>query len=153
MAKFQDYFQRMLEENEKLFREFKEVHDKYAQSKPTWQGEFNRVGGMVLEVIREWEGRLCGRQERGENAVFSGKLADKFQGLVKEYYPLIDFVGVEVVREAEEEASQVSEEGEDEFGFGRLSGLAVAKAEVDVDIDEVERMGDDDDDFVLRKLI
>lgn len=96
MPKFREYFREMIDTHEEEFKEFADVHALYAQDKKKWQDEFNQKGEVVNEIIRTWESRLCGKSERGNNAVFSSRLAEKFRGEVKAFFPLIDFVGVKI---------------------------------------------------------
>lgn len=145
MPKFRDYFRQMTAENQELFGDFAAVHAKYALDKSANQEEFNRIGAVIQEVVREWEGRLCGYSERGDNAVFSKNLAEKFYGEVKAFFPLYDFIGIEVVKpgvkvdkvEQVEELKKVKE---------------VAKV-VDKDMAEIDAMDMNNvDDFVIKKL-
>jgi len=132
MPKFRDYFRQMMDENQEMFANFAQVHTKYQQDKQQWQEEFNKQGEKVVEVVREWEGRLCGHQEKGDKAVFSANLAEKFWGEVKAFFPLIDFVGVEVVKKADPkkviEVRRVQEVQE------------VKKEDMDPDIWEIEKI-------------
>jgi hypothetical protein len=95
MPKYRQIFRQMLDENEVLFADFKVLHDKYADDQEKWQREYNEQGKPVIKLIQDWERRLCGQMERGNNAVFSSTLADKFWTEVRAFFPMIDFVGVE----------------------------------------------------------
>lgn len=95
-AKYQKYFQLMVEKNKKLFDDFQVVHNGFALNPEKWEDRFHTNGREVLDVIRDWERRLCSGMERGNNAVYSNKLAEKFWGLVKEKLPLIEKVGLKV---------------------------------------------------------
>lgn len=86
----------MVKANKALFASFKEVHDKYQKDQETWQNEFNEKGQAVIVVVRDWEKRLCSHMEKGENALYSSSLADKFWAEVRGLLPLIDFVGVQI---------------------------------------------------------
>lgn len=94
MTKYKKYFQEMFDQNQELFVTFKEVHDGYQTDRKHWSARFHTQGAPVVEVIREWERRLCSGMERGKNSVYSSKLAEKFWGEVKNYLPLIERVGV-----------------------------------------------------------
>jgi hypothetical protein len=94
MTKHEEYYQHMVDENLDLFGDFQDIHDKYAKNPQIWQTKFNLVGEKVVEVIRDWERRLCRESERGQFGKFSASLADKFWTLVRKDYPKIDFVGV-----------------------------------------------------------
>ncbi len=143
MPKYRDYFRRMLAVESELFEEFGAVHAKYEKNQERNQDEFNRVGKRVVEVIREWENKLCDRTERGVHSKFSSRLAEKFQEEVKTFFPLIDFVGVEVTRPAV-----------DFVVNGKKNEEKVSEEEMDTDILEIEKIAVlDDDGFTLKKLL
>ena len=96
MIKFKEYFQKMCAENAKLFDEFQFIHDLYAANKKANQVVFNEQGTLVRRVIEDYDRRLCSRMEKGSNATYSARLSEKFWGLVKTRYPLIDFVGATI---------------------------------------------------------
>lgn len=94
MAKYQQQYQEMVQQHQQLFDEFKKVHDLYAQNKSAHQQEFNDRGEPVLDLIQQYENRLCRKSERGGYSQYSAQLAEKFWGLVRKHYPLIDSVGL-----------------------------------------------------------
>lgn len=94
MTKHEKYYMEMIEQNRELFNQFMDIHDKYTNDQSSWQVKFNAVGERVVEIIRDWERKLCRHSERGQYGVFSGNLADKFWTLVRKDFPKIDFVGV-----------------------------------------------------------
>jgi hypothetical protein len=94
MTKYEKYFQKMIEENQTLFDEFKALHAKYSLDPEAWQTEFNREGAKILKLINEHENKLCHHSEGGQYAKFAGNLADKFQKEVRKLLPLIDHVGI-----------------------------------------------------------
>jgi hypothetical protein len=94
MVKYKEYVQKMLSENRDLFNGFKKIHDRYALRSDGLQEEFNKKGEKVLEVVREYENRLCANTERGVYNKFSGGLAQKFQDEVRKEFPMIDHVGL-----------------------------------------------------------
>ncbi len=94
MTKYKAYFQKMLDENQKLFADFKEIHDKYSLDMDIWQEAFNQKGEEILKIIHEYENRLCHHSEGGQYAKFAGNLAEKFQTQVRQRFPLIDHVGI-----------------------------------------------------------
>lgn len=100
MPKFRDYFRQMLAENEQLFADFSEIHNLYQSDRAKWQDEYNQKGAPVLEVILEWERRLCGHSEKGTYAKYSANLAEKFRSEIKAFFPMIDFIGLKVVQPA-----------------------------------------------------
>lgn|SRR5690606_10348135 len=94
MTKYKQYYQHMMTENQELFDAFKQIHDGYQADRKQWSQRFHQEGQAVVDVIRDWERRLCAGMERGQNGVYSSKLAEKFWGEVKQYLPLIERVGV-----------------------------------------------------------
>ena len=84
----------MIDENSLLFNDFMDLHDKYLKDPENWQVKYNMVGEKVIEMIRNWERKLCRDSERGQFGKFSANLADKFWNLVRTDFPKIDFVGV-----------------------------------------------------------
>jgi hypothetical protein len=96
MVKYKEYLQKMLEENKDLFDEFKILHEKYVKSSNGLQKEFNKKGEKILEIVREYENRLCTNTERGMYNKFSVGLAQKFQDEVRKIFPMIDHVGLKV---------------------------------------------------------
>lgn len=93
-SKYEVYFQEMLEQNRELFEEFIEIHNKYAENPKEWQEKFNEVGSPVLDVIRKYENRLCAKSGNTGYGKFTTTLADKFQAIVKQYFPKISQVGI-----------------------------------------------------------
>ncbi len=84
----------MSDQNAELFARFEPIHQGYKTDRKAWSKQFHEVGKEVVEVIREWEHRLCNGMERGHNAVYSAKLAEKFWGEVKLRFSHIELVGV-----------------------------------------------------------
>ena len=96
MPKFRDYFNQMFKQNQELFFRFKLLNDDYGKDRQKYKAEFDEVGKQVVIIIKDWEKRLCGHMEKGENAAFSAKLADKFWEEVRTYFPYVDLVGVQI---------------------------------------------------------
>ncbi len=96
MIKFKEYFQTMCAENIKLFADFQFIHDLYQGNRKANQVVFNEKGFAVRRIIEDWDRKLCGRMERGANATYSARLSEKFWGLIKTRFPLIDFVGATI---------------------------------------------------------
>lgn len=94
MTKYKQYFQKMLEENKNIFQSFEEIHAQYHLEPEKWQEQFNLEGEKVVSIIREYENRLCSHSEGGKYGKYSARLAEKFQALIKNRYPKIDFIGV-----------------------------------------------------------
>jgi sugar-specific transcriptional regulator TrmB len=96
MTKYKDYVQKMLDDNSKVFEKFKALHDEYALNQDGLQDKFNKEGEAILEIVREYENRLCTNTERGMYNKFSGNLAEKFQNEVRRHFPMIDYIGLKV---------------------------------------------------------
>lgn len=94
MVRYKEYIKKMLEENQKLFDEFRIIHTNYFQNQEKYQAEFNDVGSRVLVVIKEYENRVCANTERGMYNRYSGNLAEKFQNEIRGIFPMIDFIGL-----------------------------------------------------------
>ena len=90
----------MLSAHAEMFKAFDEIHALYVLDPDANQKRFNEEGERILEVIREYENRLCNKSQRTGYAAYTARLAEKFQELVKTRYPQIDHVGV-IIREAE----------------------------------------------------
>lgn len=84
----------MIENNTDLFDNFKQVHDAYVLVPEVNKARFNALGSEVLDVIRDWERRLCGKSESGQFGKFSSGLAQHFWDEIRKVYPKIDFVGI-----------------------------------------------------------
>ncbi|KKQ51853.1 MAG: hypothetical protein UT19_C0005G0036 [Candidatus Woesebacteria bacterium GW2011_GWB1_39_10b] len=94
MTKYKEYVAKMLEENKEVFESFRKLHDEYALNSDGLQDRFNMEGKKVLEIIHEYENRLCANTERGMYNKFSQGLAEKFQNEVRKIFPKIDYVGL-----------------------------------------------------------
>lgn len=94
MRQYQAYFQQMMEANKPLFDEFKKIHDAYVEEPDFWKAKYNEVGRDVLDIMRDYERRLCSQSEKGQYGKFSSNLSAKFWAEVKTVFPKIDFVGV-----------------------------------------------------------
>ena len=97
MPKYKDYLNKMLSENKSAFEEFEKIHNEYALNPENFQTTFNREGIKVLEIIKEYENRLCANTERGMYNKYSTSLAEKFQNEVRKQFPMIDHIGIKVV--------------------------------------------------------
>lgn len=96
MTKYKEYLDKMLVENKSVFDDFKLIHDQFVKDRMVYQEEFNRKGEIVVEIIRNWEKRLCSRMEGGKNGVYSANLSEKFWQEIRKIYPKIDLVGVKL---------------------------------------------------------
>lgn len=95
-TKYKEYVDRMLEAEKELFDAFKKVHDEYALNEDKLQDAFNKEGEKILEVLNEWENKLCNQSEKGGYSAFTPKLAEKFREEVKKHFPMIDHIGIQV---------------------------------------------------------
>ena len=84
----------MMETHKALFDEFRLIHSKYMSDPDTHQIEFNKKGQPIMEIIRDYEKRLCAHSEGSGYGKFSSSLADKFWKEVRLIFPKIDFIGV-----------------------------------------------------------
>jgi len=94
MQKFKKFYTLMCDQNEDLFNKFDKIHADYIMNSKANEKKFHEVGLDVVDTIRFWEQKLCAGMERGNNAVYSDKLADKFWEEVRARYSHIDLVGV-----------------------------------------------------------
>jgi sugar-specific transcriptional regulator TrmB len=93
-TKYKEIFEEMVEKHEKEFDSFQELHDKYEKNPQKWQSDFNKEGEKIMEIVREYENRLCGHMENTNNATYSANLAEKFHNEIKRYLPKLDMIGV-----------------------------------------------------------
>lgn len=97
MTKYKEYFLKMLNENKEVFDEFKKLHDLYAQDEDKYQEMYNTDGNKVMDIVREYENRLCRQTEKGMYNVFSPKLSEKFHEEIQKQFPLFDHIGLKVI--------------------------------------------------------
>lgn len=95
MSKYRQFVNLMLEENRELFDEFKPIHDAYVLSPAINQAKYNAIGSEVMDVIRDYERRLCAKMGAGQYSKFSMNLSEKFMEEIKQIFPKIMFIGVE----------------------------------------------------------
>lgn len=86
----------MMDENKELFDNFKCVHDAYVLNPQANQARFNDIGRDVVDVIREYERKLCGNMNSGAYGAFSQNLSQKFWDEIRKVFRKIDFVGATV---------------------------------------------------------
>jgi len=96
MQKYQEFYQKMIDDHHAKFSNFFKIHDNYVANPVLAQDEFNSEGRQIVEIIRDYERKLCGHSEKGQYSKFSSNLADKFWSEVRKDFPKIDFVGVKV---------------------------------------------------------
>jgi len=98
MTKYKEYIQKMIRENKEEFEVFQKLHDEYSLNPDKLQEQYNKGGEKILEIIREYENRLCANTERGQYVKFSGGLAEKFQAELRKIFPMIDYIGLKMVQ-------------------------------------------------------
>lgn len=92
-TKYRQYYQNMVTQNQKLFTDFKMVHDQYVAQQIDQQ-EYNKSGLRVVDIIRDWDRRLCSAMGKGAFSKYSEQLSDKFWSEVRKEYSHIDKVGL-----------------------------------------------------------
>lgn len=95
MTKYRAAVQEMLEQNQELFDEFKPIHDAYVLNPEANQAKYNSIGSEVMDVIRDFERKLCAKMGAGMYSKFSTNLSEKFMEEIAKIYPKIMFIGVE----------------------------------------------------------
>ena len=98
MTKFTEIYKKMWDDHREQLEGFRETHDLFQQDRAKYSQEFNEKGKPVMDILREYEDRLCSGMERGMYGKYSDKVAEKFWQRVKKDFPLIELVGVEVSR-------------------------------------------------------
>lgn len=99
-ARYKEYVDRMISENKDLFDRFVDIHERYGLDQSTWQEKFNEEGAKVMDLVHEYENRLCSNTERGMYNKFSGGLSEKFMAEVRKRFSMIDHVGLIVEKPA-----------------------------------------------------
>lgn len=95
-AKYRQLFEEMRQQNESLFKKFKDIHDSYQQDRDANEEKFHEVGGQVVAIIRDWERKLCSGMGRTRYGHYSAGVAEKFWDLARKEFELIDMVGVKI---------------------------------------------------------
>jgi hypothetical protein len=93
MTQYQKFVQLMLTENKEIFDNFKGVHDAYVLNPSLNQDRFNAIGKEIVDIIREYERKLCGNMNSGAYGAFSQNLSQKFWDEIRKIFKKIDFVG------------------------------------------------------------
>lgn len=86
----------MIGENKELFDNFTNIHEAYVLNPQMNQAKFNQIGSEVLDVIREYERKLCGNMNAGKYGAFSSNLSQKFWDEMRKVFRKIDFIGAQV---------------------------------------------------------
>jgi hypothetical protein len=92
--KYKEYVTRMLESEKELFTNFKKTHDAYLLNPKGMQEALNKEGEKIMEIVRDWEDKLCRQSEVGGYGSYTTNLAEKFNAEIKKYFPKIDHVGI-----------------------------------------------------------
>jgi len=93
-AKYKQYFTQMQEQNQELFDDFLRIHKLFEVDEKKHGEEFHQIGQKVVDVMRDWDRRLCSAMGRGAFSKYSEQLSEKFWGEAKKIFPLIYSVGV-----------------------------------------------------------
>lgn len=96
MTKYKDYVKRMLDAEKEVFKNFKKLHDEYSLREDELQDVFNKEGAKILDIVNEWENRLCKQSESGGFSKFTPKLSESFRGEIKKLFPMIDHIGIQL---------------------------------------------------------
>ncbi|OGM80688.1 hypothetical protein A2434_01160 [Candidatus Woesebacteria bacterium RIFOXYC1_FULL_41_14] len=94
MTKYKEYYEKMVSENKDIFGKFTKIHFEYSIDQNQNQETFNDIGEKILNIIHEWEDRLCKHSENAGFGSYTSNLAEKFQAEIKSHFPLIDHVGI-----------------------------------------------------------
>lgn len=95
MSKYRQFVNLMFEENRELFDEFSPIHEAYVLNPAVNQAKYNAIGSEVMDVIRDYERKLCAKMGAGQYSKFSMNLSEKFMEEIKAIFPKIMFIGVE----------------------------------------------------------
>lgn len=101
-SKYQEYYQQMVDSHPDLFQKFQTINDEFARQPEKVEKEFHEVGQKVLDVVREFDRRLCSAMGRGVYSQYSQQLSEKFWTLVRSHFSHIDMVGVHVKKKGNE---------------------------------------------------
>ncbi len=88
----------MITQHQALFDEFLTIHDRFKSEPAAAEADFHRVGQQVVDIVRDFDRRLCSAMGRGVYSAYSQKLSEKFWSLVRQDFDQIDLVGVRVKR-------------------------------------------------------
>lgn len=95
-AKYKEYYEKMLEENKEEFADFRDIHDAYEKSQDDLQEDYNTKGKEILEIVIEYENKLCRQSEKGGYSQYTPRLAEKFREVIKKDFPMFDHIGIVV---------------------------------------------------------
>lgn len=93
MTKTDQYYTLMLEQNQRIFDIFRQVHNEYEKNPQVYQELFNETGREIQDIVRRYENMLCSGTENGGYGKFSTKLSEKFQARILKDFPKYNHIG------------------------------------------------------------
>ena len=78
-TKYQEYFNLMIKNNKEAFLAFNKLYSKYTKDQDSLQDVYNVEGKKIMEIIHEWENKLCARTEKAGFGNYSTNLSEKFR--------------------------------------------------------------------------
>ena len=96
MSKYREAVTQMLEENKELFDEFKPIHEAYVINPAVNQAKYNAIGKDVVDVIRDYERKLCAKMGAGQYSKFSMNLSEKFMEEIQKIQTPIQYFSMRV---------------------------------------------------------
>lgn len=95
MTKYKSLVDQLYKENQTVFAAFRPVHDLFAQNQKAYSAQFNLLGKPVMDLVLQYEKKLCAQMDGGKYGVYTCNLSEKFRHEIKMTYPYLDFIGVE----------------------------------------------------------
>jgi len=93
-VKYKNYIDLMYNQNQELFEKFVIVHDNFANNPKEHGMQFHKEGQKVIDIMRDWERRLCRNMGKGQFSAYAVKLSEKYWLEIEKKFPLIRKVGV-----------------------------------------------------------
>ena len=97
-TKYKQYYVQMEQQNKAEFDAFQPIHDGFVQNSAAFETEFHTKGRDILDIIRDWERRLCSGMERGNHSQYSLNLSKKFWDEIKKRFSHVELIGVKVTK-------------------------------------------------------
>ena len=94
--KYKEYYQKMVDQHPDKFAAFLKVHDAFVSDPEKNETAFHTEGQKILDIIRDWDRRLCASMGRGKFSGYTQQLSEKFWNEVRKDFSLIDKVGVKI---------------------------------------------------------
>ena len=95
-VKYKEYYQKMVDQHSAQFAAFLKIHDAFVINPVAHEAEFHSEGQKILDIVRDWDRRLCSSMGRGKFSTYTLNLSEKFWVEVRKDFSLIDKVGVRV---------------------------------------------------------